>query len=97
MSAIKVITQINPAALNTEQAAKYIGTSKSELDKSRISGDLGGVVPPKFFRIGLKIVRYRIVDLDMWLDEQKTFRTIAQENYDLSKTSAISSESSRAK
>ena len=82
MSSIRVLKEISPAALNTEQAAKYIGSSKSELDKSRISGDLGGISPPKFFRIGQKIVRYRVVDLDRWLDDQKTFSTIAQETYE---------------
>ncbi|MGI9276427.1 MAG: helix-turn-helix transcriptional regulator [Endozoicomonas sp.] len=80
MFPIKVTKELNPAALNTEQAAKYIGTSKSELDKSRISGDLGGRMPPQFFRIGKKIVRYRVVDLQHWLEEQQTFCTIAQES-----------------
>ena len=84
MSTISIVKQMNPAALNTEQAAKYIGSSKSELDKSRISGELGGVEPPEFFRIGQRIVRYRVTDLDRWLDEQKTFRTIAQENSEIS-------------
>lgn len=77
---VKHVEKIMPAALNTAEAAKYIGSSKSELDKARISGLLSGVTPPKFFRIGKKIIRYRIVDLDDWLKSQQTFITLANES-----------------
>ncbi|MGI9273677.1 MAG: helix-turn-helix transcriptional regulator [Endozoicomonas sp.] len=76
---ITVMKEISPAVLKTAEAAKYIGSSKSELDRARISGELSGLTPPKFFRIGQKAVRYKVTDLDEWLNVQKTFTTIASE------------------
>lgn len=84
---VSVVNDLEPAVLNTAQAAKYIGLSKSELDKARVSGELGGDTPPKFFRVGKKIVRYHIADLDDWLGEQQRFRSLAEQTSVKSKNS----------
>ncbi len=75
------MTQSTPAsALPTKEAAKYIGVSKQRLDLSRTTGNLCGVTPPPFFRIGTKLVRYKVSDLDNWVENQKTFKTLAEEH-----------------
>lgn len=74
---VKVKRELNPAVLTTQEAASYICSSKSELDMARVTGNLSGRVPPKFFRIG-RSVRYRIADLDAWLEEQPSYRTVAE-------------------
>ena len=76
------VKELSPAVLNTAQAAKYIGLSKSELDRARISGELCGETPPKFFRVGKKAVRYRVEDLDSWLNSQKRYESLAQQYSD---------------
>ena len=76
------VKELPPAVLNTAQAAKYIGFSKSELDRARISGELCGETPPKFFRVGKKAVRYRVEDLDNWLNNQKRYESLAQQYSD---------------
>ena len=70
--------EIKNAVLNTEQAAKYICVAKAEVNQSRVTGNLSGLVPPPFIRIGRR-VRYRVVDLDEWLDKLPRFETVAQE------------------
>ena len=52
---VSVINELEPAVLNTAQAAKYIGLSKSELDKARVSGELGGIRHPNFFALAKKL------------------------------------------
>ena len=74
---VKILKELNPAAVNVEEAARYIGSSKSELDKARITGFLSGIAAPIFFRIG-RAVRYRITDLNDWLASQPAFTTNAQ-------------------
>lgn len=66
------------AVLDTEQTSTYIGVSKTEVAQSRITGRLSGLVPPPFIRIG-KRVRYRIQDLDEWLQTQPTYKTLAEQ------------------
>lgn len=48
--------------LNTDEAAKYTGLSRSTLEKARLYG--GG---PKFMKLG-RSVKYRIEDLDAWMN-----------------------------
>ena len=52
---------MNPAALDTEAAARYIGLAASTLEKQRCAG--GGV---PFVKLG-RAVRYRVADLDAYL------------------------------
>jgi predicted DNA-binding transcriptional regulator AlpA len=60
------------ATLNTTAAARYIGLSKSTLEKARIYG--GG---PPFVRVTSRAVRYRVLDLDAWMHERLVSSTSA--------------------
>jgi predicted DNA-binding transcriptional regulator AlpA len=51
--------------LRTPATAEYVGLSDSTLEKFRLTGD-----GPKFVRIGVRAVGYRIEDLDAWLAER---------------------------
>jgi len=57
------------AILNTAQAAKYIGRSKSTLEKWRVYAD-----GPVFVTQGSS-VGYLVDDLDDWLDRGRASRT----------------------
>lgn len=70
--------QMQPGALNTCEAARYIGVGKSDLDNARSQGSLSGITPPPFVRIGTR-VRYRVSDLDNWLRSLSTHTTLASE------------------
>lgn len=50
--------------VDTAQAARYLGLSRSTLEKYRVYG--GG---PRYHKYS-KVVRYRPEDLDAWLDER---------------------------
>lgn len=53
-----------------DEAAYYIGMSRSFLRQSRMTGQLDGHIPaPKFIRIGKRAIRYLKEDLDQWLDQ----------------------------
>ena len=56
---------MNPSTrvLRTPEAAAYIGLSASTLEKFRLNGD-----GPTYHKAGLKIVVYRVEDLDAWLN-----------------------------
>jgi hypothetical protein len=60
------------ATLNTAAAARYLGLSKSTLDKARLNG-----TGCPFVRVTAKCVRYRIEDLDNWLLERRYQSTSA--------------------
>lgn len=49
--------------LTPHQAARYIGVSEGTLRLWRTIGK-----GPRFFRAGEKLVRYRQVDLDIWIE-----------------------------
>ena len=55
--------------LNTSEAAKYVGLSKSTLDKLRVFG--GG---PRYIKALSKIL-YDVADLDAWLNARKRSST----------------------
>jgi hypothetical protein len=55
--------------INVREAAAYIGSSKSKMDKWRCYG--GG---PKYYRLDHKIV-YDVVDLDAFLAERARTNT----------------------
>lgn len=57
-------------ALNTKQAASYLGLAKITLDTMRCRG--GG---PPFVRISRRAVRYRIPDLDEWMADRLVANT----------------------
>jgi predicted DNA-binding transcriptional regulator AlpA len=49
--------------LNSQQAARYLGISEAALRLWRSEGK-----GPRYFRAGEKLVRYRRVDLDSWIE-----------------------------
>jgi predicted DNA-binding transcriptional regulator AlpA len=51
--------------LRTPAAAECVGLSRSTLEKFRLTGE-----GPKFVRIGVRAVGYRIEDLDAWLSKR---------------------------
>ena len=59
---------VKPAALNEPGAAAYLSVSRSFLRQARMFGDRKGHAPgPRFVRVG-GMIRYRVSDLDAWLD-----------------------------
>lgn len=54
--------------LTAEEAARYLGLSSSYLAKLRMGGN--AVLGPRFIRIGPRAVRYRLADLDRWMDQR---------------------------
>ena len=53
-------------ALNTAQAARYLGLSPSYLEKSRVNQT--NIPGPKFRKIGKRVI-YTRESLDSWLDQ----------------------------
>lgn len=51
--------------LTTKEAANYLGVSKSFLDRDRWAG---ARIP--FIKIGNRVVRYRLVDLESYLESR---------------------------
>ena len=54
--------------LTSREAAEYIGYSEYSLRASRMGRTLGGHEPPEHIKIG-RTVRYRLSDLDSWIQE----------------------------
>ena len=51
--------------LNTSEAAKYLGISKAFLERDRWAG-----AKVQFIKIGARAVRYRIQDLDTYIQSR---------------------------
>ena len=58
-------TSLNNKLVTTEQAANYICMSKAFLERDRWAG---ARIP--FIKVGSRAVRYRLSDLDSFLDSQ---------------------------
>lgn len=58
---------VTPEVLNEIDSATYIAHSRGYLRKARMGTFPGSVPGPKFLKIG-RSIRYRIRDLDAWLD-----------------------------
>ena len=57
------------ALMSTREAADYIGFSEVSLRNSRIEGKtLAGSEPPPHIKIGAKSIRYKLTDLDTWIE-----------------------------
>ena len=54
---------------NVNEAAAHIRSTKSTLDKLRVSGD-----GPRYSKIGGRVI-YDVNDLDAWADERKRIST----------------------
>lgn len=69
----KPSTAVSPATFNTllneKQTAEYLNVSLSFLRRRRSQGCPDGCTPgPRYLKLG-KSIRYRLTDLDTWLDE----------------------------
>lgn len=62
---------VSPRLLRSQDAAQYIGVSYAALRKLRSVG--GG---PDFIKSG-KFVRYKIEDLDKWIDSKSVYSSCA--------------------
>jgi hypothetical protein len=59
-------------ALNTTDAARYLGISVSLLRKLRLKGlDDPGLKGPQYYKVGSQIVLYEVTALDAWLDQHR--------------------------
>ncbi|WP_344309362.1 helix-turn-helix transcriptional regulator [Brevibacterium samyangense] len=58
-------TALTPSVVDEHAAAEYIGVSVGWLRNNRRSA-----VTPPFLKYGGKLVRYRVADLDRWIDAQ---------------------------
>ncbi len=55
-------------ALTEEEAAAYIGMSRSFMRQSRMNGKRDThIPPPTYIRVGKRSIRYLVDDLDAWL------------------------------
>lgn len=57
---------ITPALVSSPDAARYLGLQEGSLRQMRMRGE-----GPRYYKIG-RAVRYRISDLDKWIDAQPT-------------------------
>jgi predicted DNA-binding transcriptional regulator AlpA len=62
-SALQSPSRTNAQLLNEVEAGQFLSLSHRTLQNWRVKG--GG---PKYLKIGAKSVRYRITDLQSWLD-----------------------------
>ncbi|WP_336764315.1 helix-turn-helix domain-containing protein [Asaia sp. VD9] len=56
---------LRPAVLNYEDAARYLGISSGRLRNLKWMG-----IAPKSISYGRRDVRFRVTDLDAWLDQK---------------------------
>ena len=56
--------------MRTDEAANFLRLSRSTLEKMRLSGD-----GPPFIKSGKRIVLYKLVDLEQWLEGRKVKST----------------------
>ncbi len=64
------MNEIKQNILSDREAANYIGMSESWLRQSRMKG-----TGPIFIKIG-RSVRYRLIDLDIWLEGRVRTNTL---------------------
>jgi predicted DNA-binding transcriptional regulator AlpA len=58
--------------LTEQEAAQYIGMSRSFLRQHRMNGARNKrTIAPGHIRVGTRTIRYLIEELDAWLDENK--------------------------
>lgn len=74
MSNAETPAPIQPRLINEKDAARYIGMSESFLRKGRMEGKRQGKTPPPpYLRLG-RSIKYRLEDLDQWLEARKVSR-----------------------
>ena len=52
--------------MNAKQAAEFLGVSEGTMYEYRALG-----TGPKYIRIGGRLVRYRLSDINVWLENQE--------------------------
>lgn len=61
--------------LTEEQAAEYIGMSRSFLSKDRMNGlRHGRKQGPEYVRLGVKSIRYPFIELKTWVEKNRVVR-----------------------
>ncbi len=55
----------NNKYINTKEAAHYLGLAVNTLEKYRSIGNKG----PKYYRISKSAIRYKVSDLDTYMEE----------------------------
>ena len=65
-------TSIAPRALQTVDAARYLGVSPSLLRKLRMRGhDDPGEPGPAYIRLSRQLIVYELAELDAWLEGRR--------------------------
>lgn len=59
---------MTPKYFTAQEAAAYTGISESYMAKLRMG--VGPVRGPRYARIGLRAIRYKVEDLDAWMDSR---------------------------
>ena len=72
MREVSMVTDIQDA-LTPKQAAKYVGISEAALRLWRAESK-----GPRYFLAGEKLVRYRRVDLDAWIEARLSAPTAGE-------------------
>jgi predicted DNA-binding transcriptional regulator AlpA len=66
----KAAKEILKRLLTEQEAADYIGLSRSLLRQGRIYGHREGhIPPPPHLKLGERAIRYDIYDLDRWVEQ----------------------------
>jgi len=61
---------MNKRSFTEQEAATYIGLSRSFLRQARMTGPLQSKIPaPPFIKLGSRTIRYLVEDLDNWLGQ----------------------------
>ncbi len=64
--------------LTETEASEIIGFSRNTLRAWRVSGRTSGMLPPPFVKCG-RAVRYRLSDLQGWMEGQITLRSTSDQ------------------
>lgn len=62
--------EFNKLHIRTNQAAEYLGLSKSNMEKMRLRGD-----GPQYAKLG-RLVVYSVADLETWIKAHKRTSTL---------------------
>lgn len=61
--------------LNTKELAEYLNVSERTLEKYRMEGD-----GPRFVKLSARAVRYRVEDVEAWLNNNLRSNTYEETN-----------------
>lgn len=70
-----------------KEAGRYLGLSRSFLRQARMNGMLAGRRPgPRFLKVGNRSIRYKVSDLDAWIDQHDTFDSVLESRIETGET-----------